>query len=183
MSTKSKLIKHEDGTFTIKNVRLSYPSLFRATAMEEGQVPKFKATFLLPADTHESEIAELNAIIEAKYKGELKVKKLGTDKLCFRDGDEHKNEEYHGHYYLTASDAKRPGVLDETNTPTAEEDDCVYAGCWVHARIGLWAQNNKWGQRINANLIGVKKYKDDEAFSGVSRPALDEMFADDDDVL
>ena len=58
-----------------------------------------------------------------------------------------------------------------------EEDGRPYGGCYVRAVLDLWAQDNKWGKRINCTLKGVQFIKDGDAFSA-STPAQDEDFAD-----
>ena len=52
-----------------------------------------------------------------------------------------------------------------------------YAGCYVRAIIDLWAQDNTWGKRINATLVGVQFVDDGDAFSATTT-ASDEEFAD-----
>jgi len=37
-----------------------------------------------------------------------------------------------------------------------EDDGTIYAGCYVNAIISLWAQDNTYGKRINAQLEGVQ---------------------------
>lgn len=49
------------------------------------------------------------------------------------------------------------------------EDDCeIYSGCFVNAKINLWAQKNTYGKRINCELIAIQFASDGEALDGVS---------------
>jgi len=66
---------------------------------------------------------------------------------------------------IKASTKKRPLVIDRSKSPITEDDDIIYAGCYVNAIISLWAQNNGYGKRINAQLDGVQFVKDGEPFA------------------
>ena len=149
----------------IKNARLSSPSLYKKSVFE-GKEGKYEATFLFPKtdkDTYEAVMAEIEAC-----KAENKVK-VGAAKLFIKDGDEIFDEKgydgYQGMWAVKASNNKRPTVIDGQKSPILEEDDVIYAGCYVNALISPWAQNNSFGKRINANLLGVQFSKDGETFS------------------
>jgi hypothetical protein len=157
----------------LSNVRLSFPSLFRK-AVFSGEETKFEATFLLDKIAQADKIAEIDAAIKHLIKDGLKGAKLPADKICLRDGDDVEYAGYAGHMSIKASSSKRPMVLDRDRSPLAEDDNRLYAGCHVNAIIELWAQNNQWGKRINANLLGVQFFKDGEPFSdGVTASADD----------
>lgn len=161
---------------TLKNVRLSFPALFNK-AKFDGQETKFEATFLLDKIEHADSIAQIKEAISAKVKTDLKGAKLGADKLCLRDGDEAEYDGYAGCMSIKASNALRPMVLDRDRTPLAEQDNKVYSGCYVNAIIELWAQNNNYGKRINAKLLGVQFYADGEALGSKSKISVDEFEA------
>jgi hypothetical protein len=164
------------------NVRLSFPSLFRK-AVFSGEETKFEATFLLNKETQADKIAEIEQAIEAMIRDNLKGTKLKEDKICLKDGDEIDYAGYAGHMSIKASNNKRPMVFDRDKTPLSEDDNRIYAGCYVNAIVELWAQNNQWGKRINANLLGVQFFKDGEPFSdGVVATADDfDAFTDDEE--
>lgn len=146
----------------LKNVRLSYPSLF-SPAVFEGKEGKYEATFLIPKSDTKTK-AKIDKAIEAALT-EAKIKgNIPTDKYCLKDGDDHEDENYHGHWTLKAGNAKRPTVIDSDKTPLVEADERIYAGCYVYAIIDIWIQNNKWGKRVNSNLYGVMFYADGEPF-------------------
>lgn len=169
----------------LSNVRLSFPSLFRK-AVFSGEETKFEATFLIDKSSQADKIAEIDAAIKALVKDALKGAKLPADKVCLRDGDDVDYAGYANHMSIKASTSKRPMVLDRDRSPLAEDDNRIYAGCHVNAIIELWAQNNQWGKRINANLLGVQFFKDGEPFSdGVTATAddFDAFAADDEDFM
>ena len=145
----------------LKNVRLSYPHLFKAKSVNDS-APKYSAAFILDKVRDKDQIAAIQAAIE-NVKAEEKLK-VDTDKLCLKDGAA--KEDVYGEdvYYVNASNDNRPQVVDRGRHPITEEDDVVYGGCYVNAVIRLWPQNNKWGRRINASLEAVQFVKDGERF-------------------
>lgn len=149
--------------FTLPNVRLSFPSIFQK-AQFQGQETKFEATFLLDKKGHSDLIEKLNKAIEAGIKEELKGAKVPASKRCLQDGDEKDYDGYEGQMSLKASSNKRPTIIDRDKTPLVEDDDKPYAGCYVNAVIEFWFQNNDFGKRVNANLLGIQFVKDGEAF-------------------
>lgn len=148
----------------LHNVRLSFPSLFRK-AVFSGEETKFEATFLLDKEEHADKISEIEAEIDRMLRDNLKGAKLKEDKICLKDGDDIDYDGYAGKMSIKASNNKRPKIIDRDKSQLTEDDNRLYAGCYVNAVIELWAQNNQWGKRINANLLGVQFYKDGEPFS------------------
>lgn len=168
---------------TLKNVRISFPSVFRKATFS-GEETKFEATFLMDKEDQADQIAGIEGKIDALLKEKLKGVKLKADKICLKDGDDIDYAGYAGNMSIKASSAKRPLVLGRDRSPLTEEDGKIYAGCYVNAIIELWAQNNTYGKRINANLLGVQFIKDGEPFAdGVSASVNDfDVFDDDDDI-
>lgn len=164
----------------LNNVRLSFPSLFQK-AQFDGAETKYEATFLLDKVKHAAVIKEIQTAIKAKVDSDLKGAKVPANKLCLRDGDEVEYDGYSGHMTLKASTKKRPLVLNKDKSPLTEEDGVVYSGCYVNAIIDLWAQNNNYGKRINATLLGVQFAADGEAFSSGGSSASADDFDDIDD--
>lgn len=174
----------------LKNVRISFPNVFRAKAVWEDQKPKFSAVFLLDKD--HPQLAEVKTEIErvAKKKwgeeaaGVLKQLKA-QNRAMLRDGSEKVNAKGEimdgfgdGVVFLNASNDKRPTVLDRDKTPLTEEDGRPYAGSYVDAVIEIWAQDNQYGKRINASLRGVQFRRDGGAFGGGGLPASASDFDD-----
>lgn len=167
----------EDGCILVKNVRLSYPHLFKPWGMNEGDDKKYSAKFLLDKKTHADDVKALGQHL-VKLQTEAFKARVGNDKLFLRDGAETGKEEMKDQWMISASESKRPDVLNRDRTRINEEDDIVYAGCFVNVLIRPWAQNNKFGKRINANLLAVQFVKDGERFSGIERPDMDDVFDD-----
>lgn len=161
----------------LKNVRLSFPNLFEAKAFvgPDGKpqgTPKYNATFILDKEENAAEIEQLEkaigAIVKENFKGNMKALKG----ICLRDGEEKTDDE--GEYkdgfgpdvmFITSSNPNRPQVVDkDPRVPLTKEDAKIYAGCYVNAVISLWAQNNTFGKRVNANVLAVQFAKDGDPF-------------------
>jgi hypothetical protein len=78
---------------------------------------------------------------------------------------------------------------DELKTK-ADIEAKAFSGALVNASVEIWAQDNKWGRRINCSLRGVMLTGEGENFGGGSSPASADEFAalakakaDADDVL
>jgi hypothetical protein len=162
----------------LKNVRLSFPSVFKRSVFE-GTEGKYEATFLI--DKSDTKLKkQLDAAIEAAL-AEAKIK-VAADKRCLKDGDESEYDGYEGHWSLKAGNSKRPTVIDRDKTPLTETDEKLYAGCYVNAIIDFWVQNNKYGKRLNANLYGIQFLKDGEPFGQGPVDVTDEFENIDDEI-
>lgn len=98
------------------------------------------------------------------------------DRLALHDGDVKADYAgYEGNMFLNSRNTVRPLVIDRDKTPLAATDGKPYAGCYVHASIELWCQDNNFGKRINATLRGVQFFKDGDAFAGGGTASEDEF--------
>lgn len=183
---------------TLHNVRLSFARLFTPKAFREGQKERFEGSFLLDPSSpvHQKDIKNIQAaalgVIKAKFNGKIPK---GLD-LCFgyADGDPitvgpnkytNKPKEYDGYegmVFLSSANTTAPKVVLGQRDPqtgkfeqVSEESGIVYSGCYVNATITLWAQDNEYGKRVNANLRAVQFVRDGEAF-GVAPVNADEEF-------
>lgn len=171
----SQIVFREDGCILIKNVRLSYPHLFKKWGMNEGDEKKFSAKFLLDKTAHKAEIFALGQHL-VKMQTEAFKGRIANDKLFLRDGNDSGKDDMKPYFVIAASESKAPDVINRDKSRINEDDDIVYAGCFVNLLFRPWVQNNKFGKRINANLLAVQFVKDGEPFSNVSRPDTDEAF-------
>lgn len=164
----------------IKNARLSFPSLFQKASFNGQESGKYEATFLFP----KTDVATYNAVMSAieQCKIENKNTKVAKDKIFIKDGDEIEYDGYAGMWAVKAANSKRVTIINRDKTPIAESDDILYAGCYVNAIIEPWSQDNQFGKRINANLLGVQFVKDGEPFGSGAMDVTDEFddFGDDD---
>lgn len=173
------------GRILLKDVRLAFPNLFQAVQVQGQGDPKFGATLILSAD--HPQLAEIQAKMKAVAKEKWAAKADATfkmiekqDRLALHDGDMKPNYDgFAGNFFIsaTAQENAAPTVIDRDRSPLSKTSGRPYAGCFVNASIELWAQDNKFGQRINAQLRGVQFFRDGDAFSA-GRPADSDEFDD-----
>lgn len=170
-------------------VRLSYAFLFKPRARpnaKEGDEPKYSTTILIPKNTAEGKAtykklraAQQAALEEGKAKLGGTVPKKWKDTI--HDGDEDadldNNPEYAGHWYLTASNTRKPGLIDRERDPITEESD-LYSGCYARVSLNAFAYNYEGTKGITFSLRNVQKLADGEAFGGV-QVAPEDDFDDD----
>ena len=166
----------------LKNVRAAFlNALFEAKTVNGEGKPAFSATFLLdPADPQVKTVnAAIEAVAKEKWgtKAEAVLKQMrAQDKLCLHDGDLKANYDgFPGNLYISSRSSTRPLVIDADKSPLTEADGRPYSGCYVNASLELWAQDNNYGKRINAQLRGVQFYKDGDAFAGGGAASEDEF--------
>ena len=143
----------------LSSVRLSFPSLFKR-AVFDGQEGKYQATFILDKKNVATKLVIDNVIKQLLTENKIKVQ---PHMMAIKDGVE-TSPEFNDYWLIKASSNRRPTVIGKDKAPLTEEDNTIYAGCYVNAIITLWVQDNKFGKRINANLMGVQFVKDGEAF-------------------
>jgi hypothetical protein len=158
----------------IASARLSFPSLFNTAQFGGEDTGKYEATLILDKVEHAETIKAIQAQINELMKTELKGK-IPSDKIALKDGDESGRPEFEGKMTIKASSKRRPLVINRDKSPITAEDNIIYAGCYVHAIVSLWAQNNQFGKRINASLDGVQFARDGEPFGdgGISANEFD----------
>lgn len=166
----------------LANVRLAFPAIFEAKSVA-AEEPAFSASLILRPD-HPA-IAELNAAIDAVAKEKWGAKAAETLKalrakgnVCLHSGDEKANHDgFEGNMYVSTRSKTKPLILDRDKTPLTAADGRPYGGCFVNASLELWAQDNNFGKRVNAQLKGLQFYADGDAFSG-GAPADPDDFDD-----
>lgn len=172
------------GDILLTNVRITFPTLFTAKAVKAGDKPSFGASFLMPKDHPDvaKVKAALRAVAEAKWGAKAPdiLKSLVTgQRVCLRDGDtKAEYEGYPGNLFVSSTSSVRPTTVHRDRSPLTEGDGVIYSGCYVNAKINIWAQDNQHGKRLNAQLQGVQFARDGEAFSGGGKAAAPEDFAD-----
>lgn len=165
----------------LNNVRLTFPSLFETGTVKGEDTGKYSATFLFAPDSAAAKAMNDAMIAVAKEKwaakaGEVYKGLKAGDKLCVHDGaTKSEYEGYDGMLYVNASNKLRPPVVDGNRTPLTISDGKPYSGCYVNAIVELWAQDNKFGKRINASLQGVQFLRDGERLAGGSVASEDDF--------
>lgn len=162
--------------FKFHDVRLAFPHLFEGEPNEQGKL-QFSCGAIFSHD--HPELAQLHAAIDEVGKAKwgakwpaLKKQMGAGDNLLIHDGDAKASlEGYEGNLYLNAYNIVRPTVVDRDTTPLVAADGRPYSGCYVDLVLDLWAQDNKFGKKINAQLQGVQFRRDGDAFAGGGKAA------------
>lgn len=175
----SNVIVREDGTLLIKNAVISYPHLFEPYGKGED-TKKYSAKFLLSKETHKADIVALNKIIADAAIAKWKTK-LPATSICLKNGELTGKEQDENFFILSASESRRPVVVDTDKSPIYPEDavERMYAGTVVNVLVRLWEQDNSYGRKINANLLAVQRVRDGERLSAApSTVDVDNVFDD-----
>lgn len=165
----------------LNNVRLSFPSLFRHAQFNGVSTEKYEATFILDPKKNAKELEVLRAEIARLQKEELKTK-LPSDKICLKDGDESGREEMAGAFVIKTSAKRRPVLVNRDRETITEDDNLLYAGCYVNAIVSLWPQSNGYGKRVNASLEGVQFAQHGDPFAGAAGASADDFDSLNDDL-
>jgi hypothetical protein len=168
----------------LENVRAAFLNIFEPRAFgEEGGDPAYSASFILGKKHPAVKLvtSAVEAVAKEKWEGKAPevLKQLrAADRTCLHDGDT--KPDYEGfvdNFFIAARNKARPLVIDRDKSPLTASDGRPYAGCFVNATVDIWAQQNKFGKRINATLSGVQFLKDGDAFTGAP-PASPDDFED-----
>ena len=152
-------------TVKLTNVRLSFPALWQPrVGPDANSKPSYQASFILDKKGNVEDIEKVRAVIAGIVKESFKGKQ--PPKICLRDGSEKPDVDGYGPgvMFISARSDKRPEVVGRLMEKIIESDNKVYAGCVVNATVRLWAQDNNYGKRINAQLRAIQFVKDGPQF-------------------
>jgi hypothetical protein len=188
----------------LKNVVLAFPALAEPQSFGEGE-PAYGAKFPIKPNSEQQKALEAAILAEAteawKDKANSVLKMLEEDgKVAFtkkvyrskKTGEAYQG--FDGAHYLSTRNAKtQPTVFNQYGEELSGKSDIeakAFSGAVVNASVEIWAQDNKWGRRINCSLRGVMLTGEGENFGGGSAPASADEFsglakakADADDIL
>lgn len=160
----------DNGTIRIDMVRGSYVHLdkpYAGNSDDGGEaVAKYSIVGIMPKETH-SEVEKLLRDHFEKMKKDNKDVKIAKDKIFLRDGDDQDKPEYEGSWTVSAREERKPFCRDKSGelvTDIGEIREMFMSGYWYSILIRPWLQDNKYGKRINAGLVGVMFQKKDETF-------------------
>lgn len=132
-------------------------------------------------DNYAKVVVAMIAVSKAKWKagwlGTLKML-IAKDDICLHDGNLKPDlQGYPGNYVLSATNTNRPLLLDRARQDIDESSGLLYSGSRPIISVDIWAQDNpqKGWKRINAQVLGVQHYKDDQRFAGGRTAKRDEF--------
>ena len=148
-------------SYIIKDVRLSFPYLFRK-AIFDGEETKYEALFILdqPEGAHKKAQAEVQKAVDALVAGTLdgtppKARYMAWKSDKERDIMENNRPEYKGFQTLKAGNKARPVVVDQNGQPVTEDDALFFAGCRVDIKVEPWASSKSKYRPVGFNLLAV----------------------------
>lgn len=164
----------------IKNARLSFPALFKPEASQDGGSPRYKVSLLLdPKDEgNKAQLLEIKNTIDEMWAEHTKKPgaKAPREKTCLKkDGTW---DGYEGMWYISAARAEsqgKPVLLGRRKDALPDNSTELYAGCYVNAKIRLYAHEHpKSGKRVNASIEVVQKACEGTPF-GAGPASIDDM--------
>ena len=174
---------------TLKNLRLSFPTLFEPKEFKPGDgKPRWSATFLVEPGSEADQKIEA-AIIEAAkeewpkdWQKRLAALKGQKNQYCYLDGNTKTFDGYEGMMALASHRSGKtkagsntpPLIVDkDPKKQLTEKDGKPYAGCYVNAKVSIYAQSGENpGMRCSFSVIQFAK--DGDAFSN-SKPSADDL--------
>lgn len=168
----------------LNNVRLAFPNLFEATTVGGEGKPRYSAMLIIAPDhaqLQEIKDAQL-AVAKDKWRDKAPTIMKGLekqDKIALHDGDtKAKYDGFEGNFFISAAspgDKPAPKVVDRDRSPLSAKSGRPYSGCFVNVIVDLWAQDNQYGQRINATLGAVQFFSDGDSFGAGRQADTDEF--------
>lgn len=186
-------VLYKDGLIRIDNVRGSYVHLdkpFKKQGMKRddgSEAPaKYSLAGIMPKTTH-VEAKDLILDVIKQLLVDNKDAKVSKDKRFIRDGDDQEKDEYEGAWTVSASEINKPKCRDRSGELVTDAEDIremFKSGYWFNILIRPWFQDNDYGRRVNAGIVGVQFVKKDKTFGSGEiddSDAWDTVDATDDD--
>lgn len=164
------------------NARLSYFYGFEPFTNDDGNESYCTHGIFAPNHPQAQQIQDaIRQVATAQWGADAEkvlIELKGKDRLCLHRGDISKPgvAAYAGNLYISASNKHRPTLVDQNRRPLTKADDRLYSGAWANLSLGIWAQDNKYGKRINASFAGAQLVRDDDRLSGGGRVSAPDEF-------
>ena len=177
--------EQKQGVIQLNDVRIAFPALYEKKDVM-GTL-KYSVALLLPHDSpaYKKAVAEVERVGSEKWGAKwssVKAQLEPQERLCVRPGASKSYDGFGADMgYINASNETRPTVVNRDRSPLTKEDGLPYAGCYCNVRLNIWAQDNQYGKRINASLLGVQFARDGDRFSGASTAKPDDFDVLEDD--
>jgi uncharacterized glyoxalase superfamily protein PhnB len=180
------------GKILLKNVMLGFPALAEPQSFGEGD-PAYGAK--LPIDPSSENLKLIEAEIKAvateqwKDKADAILDMLRDDnKMCLVRKEYRSKttqevyEGFQNSFMLSTRNPKtQPSVFDEYGNQLEKKSDIerkAFSGAIAAGvSVEIWAQDNKWGKRVNCTLLGVMLSGEGNSIGGGSAPATADDFA------
>jgi hypothetical protein len=167
----------------IPKARLAFADAIFEKKSVQGGEPQFGCSLIIPPTSPAIQLVtqEENRIGALHWKDKadsmLQMIRAANGQALKPGALKMKFDGFQGNYFISTNAKVRPTIVDRNGAPLTPSDGKPYSGCYVLAHISLWTQDNQWGQKINANLLGLQFLEDGDAFSGGPAPSSVEDFA------
>lgn len=163
-------------------VRLSYPHLFKARAMEGStREPSFGANFILDGVKHAPLIKKIESVIE-RVSLDFFHKKVHLKHKALHDGNDKPDDEGYGDgvMYVVASNLRRPAVVDSDRvTPLGPDSNKIYPGCYVNGSVRFYAWDHPTGGKgVSCELRAISFHADGVSLGGSGPVDTEKEFGD-----
>jgi hypothetical protein len=152
--------------------------------------PAYSARFIIDPKDKVAVASIEGAMLEAakdkwKDKGATVLAQLIKDgRVCFgkdtytnKDGEPY--DGFDGMFHIGARNGgetpMKPSAWNNQNNPTTAEDGLIYGGAFVDGAVEIYAQDNKFGRRINCSVRGVRFVGHGDSFGGGTKASADEF--------
>lgn len=143
--------------------RLSYPNLFIATAVKEGDDKKFGCELIFAPGTDLSALKKACGAALAKKWPTDRPKKLRSP---FRDGPEEREGkvgyDQEGSVFIGARCKDKPEIVIGREKLPCEDPSKVYGGCYVMASVTAFCYDHTGNKGVAFALNSIWKIKDGE---------------------
>lgn len=192
--TFSKPLKEPMTVVILKNVRISFPDLFKpGKPMNEGDAAKYGCQSIIDPGS-EAETAAKAAMMASAQEvfganWQAIVKAMEKTKKCLRNGNDNLDKEgnirdgYADKMYLVARNKSKPALVGGKNADGSfkhliEADGKPYGGCYANVKVDIKAMKakDKIPNQIYASLLAVQFLRDGDAFGAA--PGTPEGFDD-----
>ncbi len=180
------------GKILLKDLMLGFPALAEPQALGDGE-PAYGAKLPIVPSSENLKLIEAEIVAVAKEqwkdKADAILDMLREDgKLCLVKKEyrsKSTGEVYEGFqnsFMLSTRNAKtQPTVFDEYGNQLEKKTDIerkAYSGAIAAGvSVEIWAQDNKWGKRVNCTLLGVMLSGEGTSIGGGAAPASADDFA------
>jgi hypothetical protein len=181
-----RILKEGENLYVLlEKVRISFPAIghVREQEQEDGTISKkYECTAMVPKATHDEAFKALLSVMNG-IMTDNKVK-IATEYKCVKDGDAGEREEYHDHWVVAMSDAKRPVARNESGNLMFDPkkvrdaadveavletiDETFFAGAICDVLCRLWYFNGQakgkkktYPKRICGSITAIKFVEDD----------------------
>lgn len=167
------MAKKEISFIITPEFRVSYPNVFRARAVKQGDTPYFSVAMLFPKSTDLSELKKLcKKAVHDRWGADVPQGLVSP----FKDGDQKGDPVYAGMISVNTKSEYRPGVVAPDGKTYINDTSVFYPGCWAKAQVNAYTWDNMGRKGVSIGLNNLQKTKDDEAL-GAGRMKAEEVFA------